>query len=401
MVTFVTRNRNLYIMKILHTSDWHLGHTLYNYDRTEEQASMLRQMAEIVRDEQPDVFLLAGDVFHTPQPSAAVQTMFANAMVDIHNANPNMTIVITAGNHDSATKHEIFSTPWRALGVYAVGSLCREEPRSHVIEISGKGYIVAVPYAYERNIPEGFFQQLLDEAAAMNTQGLPVVMTAHLTLRGCDYTGHDNASEYTVGGIDSFEIQQMGEGYDYLALGHIHHQQFVHTGRHNVRYSGTPIAVSFDECYPHSVSIVEIKSHGSRPEVRMVDIDNPHPLVTLPRDGYAAWDEAKLQLAAFPDDIAAYVRLNVAVDDFLPAEANMEAAALTEGKQCRFCYVNARRKEAVRKEAKALSVEEFQAEAPIDIARRYAEDVGAGFDDEMSAIFSEAIRMVNDDQRNE
>ena len=95
-------------MKILHTSDWHLGHTLYNYDRTEEQADMLRQMTEIVEKHKPDVFLLSGDVYHTPQPSAAVQTMFTDAMVRIHDANPGMTIVVTAGNHDSGTRHEIF-----------------------------------------------------------------------------------------------------------------------------------------------------------------------------------------------------------------------------------------------------------------------------------------------------
>lgn len=386
-------------MKILHTSDWHLGHTLYNYDRTEEQEAMLRQITGIVSREKPDAFLLCGDVYHTPQPSAAVQTMFNNAIVSIHKACPEMTIVVTAGNHDSPTKHEIFSTPWKAFGVHAIGNVSKDSPRSHIIEIPGKGYIVAMPYAYERNIPEGFFQQLLDEAAAINQENLPVVMTAHLTLRGCDYTGHDNATEYTVGGIDTYEAEQMGEGYDYLALGHIHRPQFVHTGRHNVRYSGTPLAVSFDESYPHSVSIVEIERHGSHPEVRTIEISNPHPLVTLPRDGYAAWEEAKRLLAAFPSDIPAYIRLNVAVDDYLPTEANMEAAALAEDKQCRFCCINAKRNVATGTEAKALTVQEFQAEAPIDIARRFAADTGRDFDAEMEEIFREAMEMVKEDSR--
>ena len=70
-------------MKILHTSDWHLGHTLYNYDRTEEQKSMLRQMVKTVEEQKPDVFLLCGDVYHTAQPSAAVQTMFTKALIEI------------------------------------------------------------------------------------------------------------------------------------------------------------------------------------------------------------------------------------------------------------------------------------------------------------------------------
>lgn len=387
-------------MKILHTSDWHLGHTLYNYDRTEEQLAMLEQMVSIVEEQKPDVFLLCGDVYHTPQPSAAVQTMLSDGLVRIHEANPQMTIVMTAGNHDSGTKHEIFQTPWKALKVYAIGQLEKEDLDEHIIEVSGTGWIVAVPYANERNIPEGFFQQLLDRVAEKNAEDLPVVMTAHTTVKGCDFTGHDHATEYTVGGIDSLELEEMGEGYDYLALGHIHHGQFVHSGKHNVRYSGTPLPVGFDENFTHSVSIVEIDKHGEIPAVREIDIRNPHPLVTLPTDGLATWEEAKELLSKFPNDIPAYIRLNVEIEDFLPVEANAEAASLTEGKQCRFCCINAKRKTVSQNDVKVLTVQEFQSEKPIEIARRYAEYEGISFDDEMQTMFNEVMDMVADESRN-
>ena len=124
-------------------------------------------------------------------------------------------------------------------------------------------------------------------------------MTAHTTVKGCDYTGHEHGTELVVGGIDSFDVESLGEGYDYLALGHIHHEQFVHTGKHNVRYSGSPIPVSFDENYPHSVSIVEIGGHGDKPKVVKKEIENPHPLETLPSDGMAKWEEAKELLRHF------------------------------------------------------------------------------------------------------
>lgn len=388
-------------MKILHTSDWHLGHVLYGYDRTNEQQAMLEQMVEIVKEEKPDVFLLCGDVYHTSQPSAAVQTMLTDGMVSIHNAHPQMKIVMTAGNHDSGTKHEIFRTPWRALGVYAVGQLEKENPDEHIIEVPGKGYVIAVPYANERNIPDGFFQQLLDRVAERNTEGLPVVLTAHTTVKGCDFTGHDHATEYSVGGIDSFELEQMGEGYDYLALGHIHHEQFVHSGKHNVRYCGTPLAVSFDETFPHSVSMVEIGKHGEKPAVEKVEIENPRPLVTLPTEGAASWEEAKSLLAKFPDDIPAYIRLNVEIDDFLPVETNAEASSLAKSKQCRFCYINAKRKKAGQSEAKVLTVQEFQSENPVEIAKRYAEYSGISFDEELESMFKEAMTMVADDSRND
>ena len=388
-------------MKILHTSDWHLGHTLYNHSRNEEQQAMLDQMADIVKEQQPDVFLLCGDVFHTSQPSNAIQTMLSDGLVKIHEAHPQMTIVMTAGNHDSGTKHEIFRTPWRALNVYAIGQLEKENLEEHIIEVPGKGYIIAIPYTYEQNLPEGFFQQLLDMVSERNTEGLPVVMTAHTTVKGCDFQGHEQGTEYTVGNIDAIELDQLGQGYDYLALGHIHHGQFVHSGKHNVRYCGTPIPISFDETFSHSVTMVEIGQHSESPSVSTIEIQNPHPLVTLPSEGLAPWETAKELLKDFPDDIPAYIRLKVEIDDFLPVEAQMEAANLVNGKQCRFCYINAKRKTNPQTEAKVLTVQEFQAEQPIEIAKQYAAYIGVNFEEEMTEMFNEVMAMVANDEQHD
>ena len=224
-------------------------------------------------------------------------------------------------------------------------------------------------------------------------------MTAHTTVRGCDFAGHENGSEYTVGGIDSYDLDEMGTGYDYLALGHIHHGQFIHSGMHNVRYCGTPIPVSFDENYKHSVSIVEIAEHGKKPTVEEIEI-NPHrPLVTLPTDGFATWEEAKKLLENYPNDIEAYIRLNVEIDDFLPVEANAEALMICEEKKCRFCVINSRRLKKNRREAKAMSVQEFKTEEPIGIAERYAEDMGIEFDCDLKELFNQALAALRDEER--
>ena len=386
-------------MKVLHTSDWHLGHTLYNYDRTEEQMVMLLQMVNIVREQKPDVFLLCGDVYHTPQPSAAVQTMLTNALMEIHDTNPDMTIVITAGNHDSGSKHDIFRTPWKALKVYTVGSVDANQKEDLIIEVPGKGYVIAVPYANERNMPKGLFKDLLDIANEKNVDNLPIVMMAHTTVRGCDFAGHENGSEYAVGGIDSYDLDEMGTGYDYLALGHIHHGQFIHSGKHNVRYCGTPIPVSFDENYKHSVSIVEITEHGEKPLVVEIEIDPHRPLVTLPTEGVATWEDAKELLENYPNDIEAYTRLNVEVDDFLPVEAHAEALMICEDKKCRFCVINSRRLKKNRKEAKVMSVQEFKAEEPIGIAERYAKDLGKEFDNDLKELFNETLGALKEEER--
>lgn len=389
-------------MKILHTSDWHLGHSLYNYDRLDEQKAMLSQMVGIVVDEQPDVFLLCGDVYHTSQPSANVQTLFTEAIMEIHEACPSMYIIITAGNHDSGSKHEIFRTPWRKLQVFSIGNIEKEETSidEHIIEIGELGYVIAVPYAHQRNISEGFFQKLLDRVSDMNQDNLPVVMTAHTTIKGSSSKGHDRATEFSVGGIDCMDLDEIGTGYDYLALGHIHHAQFISGSERRARYSGTPLPVSFDETYTHSVSIVDILEKGAVPIVRTVEIYNHCPLVTLPTEGTADWETAKQLLKDFPDDISAYIRLNVEVDDFLPADAHAEAVKLTIDKGCRFCFINVKRKEKQDAEGKKmLSVSEFQSEDPVEIARQYASDLGIVFDEEMEKLFMETLEQVNEEGR--
>ena len=399
----INTNHSLF-MKILHTSDWHLGHTLYGFDRTEEQSGMLNQMEEIVKKHRPDVFLICGDVYHTSQPSNAVQTMFANALVRIHNANPEMAIVITAGNHDSATKHDIFRTPWRVLNVFTIGNISTEAREGtnyndHIIEIPGKGFILAVPYVSERNMPDMFYQHLLEEVEKRNTENLPVVLTAHTTVRGCDITGHDSTVKDSIGGIDYCDVAQFGSGYDYLALGHIHKSQYVHTEKHNVRYCGTPLPISFDECFEHSITMVEIEHHGKQPIYETFEISNPHPLVTLPSQGFETWENAKSLLEDFPDNIPAYIRLNVMVKDFLPSTASSEAAEIAKNKKCRFCYINAHRNAIENNEATGMTIQEFKAEDPLQIAKRYAADSNKLFDEDMEDLFKEVLQLIDEKNR--
>ncbi len=387
-------------MKILHTSDWHLGQMLYNYDRTAEQGAMLNQMVRLVEKHQPDVFLVAGDIFHTSTPSASVQTMLAEAIVEIHKACPEMTIVLTAGNHDSASKHEIFRTPWKALNVHALGYLEKGNLDSHIIKVEGKGFIAAVPYCYERNLPENFFQQLLDRVSELNTENLPVVLSAHLTVAGCDFTGHERVTDTSVGGIDNYSLNQMGTGFDYLALGHIHKGQFVHSSHHNIRYCGTPLPVSFDETSEHSITLIDIPAHGEEPSYVFEKIENPYPLVTLPQEEFLDWEGAKELLKEFPDDNPSYIRLNVEVTDFLPGTAAAEAQAICRSKMCRFCHINAKRKNALSVKSKGMTISEFKTKSPLDVLIQYAQDTNKVVDDEMKVLFADAERQVIENKGN-
>ncbi len=375
-------------MRLIHTSDWHLGHTLYGYDRTEEQRSMLEQMELLVTEWRPDALLVSGDVFHTTTPSAAVQQMFVEAMVRIHAAAPEMHIVVTAGNHDSASRHEVFRTPWKSLKVHAIGNVSRENPEECIIDIDGKGYVVAVPYINEHYLTEDFFTALLSRVEERNADARPVCMMAHTSVTGSDFGGHDNATEFTAGGIDACPLERFGNGYDYLALGHIHKAQTLHGSDGKARYCGTPLPVSFDESGKHSATLVEIGQHGEVPKLTQLPIANPRPLVTLPEKGFATWDDAVTMMAAYDNESSAYLRLNVEVDDFLPAGANAEATRLLADKRCRFCYINTRRKERQHTDntTESLTVSEFRQESPLTLVQRYANDKGLAFDDELAAL---------------
>ena len=394
------------MFRILHTSDWHLGHVLYNYSRADEQQHMLLQVEDYVRQYKPDALVVSGDIYHTAMPSAATQRMFTDALLAIHRARPEMTIVITGGNHDSASKLEIDRRLWLELGVHVLGRLqltdsLEPDFESHIIRVANKGLIAAVPHVYPQNFPPAggddrqaaFFARLADEVAQRNSQQLPTVLMAHLTVTGSDLTGHSRLTD-TVGTIDNVPLSALGEGYDYIALGHIHREQAVGI---NARYSGSPLAVSFDEDYPHSITLVDI---GDEISVQQLPITNLHPLITVPADP-VPFDEAIAALRQLPTDncqlstvncqlSTPYVRLNILTDSGLPADAIEVATAAAEESGCRFCTFKITRSTPLPSSAAYddITPDELKEMSPIDIARRFLQQRGLPED--------ESIQLLND-----
>ena len=390
-------------MKILHTSDWHLGHVLYGYDRTNEQQAMLDQMVRIAQEAQPDLFLVSGDVYHISDPKPAVQKMFNKTIIELSKTCPEMTIVVTAGNHDSGTKHEIFKTPWEALNVYMIGKFNKDDMESHIIEIPGKGFVVALPFTHDRLLPENAYSQLLDIVEQRNTHNLPVVFSAHTAISGGDFAGHDDATDIRVGGVDVVDVSTIDGRYDYLALGHIHKPQFVHTGKHNVRYCGSPMAVSFDEAYPHSVTIVGIPAHNATltdANYTFKEIINPRPLVTLPNPKdtsvFGKWEDVDAQYSTYPADAKEYIRLNISDPENMPSNAYEKAVAQADGKEYVFCFINAKRRTVADSSnggTRQMSVEEFQATDPWEVVKMFAADTNNPFfnEEEARPLFEEVL----------
>ena len=399
------------MFKLIHTSDWHLGQNFYGYDRSEEQRDFLRQLAAIVAQEQPDALLVSGDIYHTAAPSSAAVSMYVEGMLDIHKACPDMAIVVIAGNHDSASRLESDSLLWRLAGVRVLGGIARDSQgladlQRHIIPVKDKGIVAAVPYAHRNSFPKvsdediesgerqrAYFEALLEHVNAGNPDALPVVLMAHLAVNNSDFTGHDRNMT-----MECVEIDTLGQGYDYAALGHIHRPQQV---SNHARYCGTPVPVSFDEQCEHSVSIVTIEAHGALPQVTTTAIKNIKPLHTIPAKDPVDLETALVLVEGQRNDVKnAYIRLNVAVEHYLPNGAQERAAKAVNAQQGRFCEIKKTALNTATGPSRQMTVEEFNRKQPIEVANQYyLEKIGRAMTDDEKAMFNYVQQLVEEESR--
>lgn len=367
-----------------------MGCHLYERDRSAEHRDILRQIADICVDRKPDALIVAGDLYDNDHPTASDQRLVAEAFARLHKLLPEMKVVVTAGNHDSPSRLESHAAVYAMAGVAMIGRLNDRDsdwPDKYLVD-TGTGVIAAIPYYISR----GTSTAELLEAADRLADGRPVVAMAHTAMTGSDITGHDGRIIGMLEAVDPDSYLPEGS-YDYLALGHIHRPQWVgRSGR--VRYSGSPLQVSFDEFYSHTLSVVEIGARGDMPVIEEIEIEQSRPAVTLPSiKRWDEWDKALEALRQFPDNIPAYIRLNVLTDGPLPSSAEDDARRAVKGKECEFCHINVRRKasEATDGMAGGMTVAELRMVSPADVARRYAASVGAELDME---LFDEVVRSL-------
>ena len=355
-------------MKIIHTSDWHLGHRLYNYDRTDEEDRLFSQLAAIVAKEQPDAFVVSGDVFHTGVPGNDVAKRFTERLLDVQEKCPAMETIVIAGNHDSYSRLVVDKALWRRFRVHVFGMPAengtgKADFGGNLVAIPGKGVIAAVPFCHSRNFPsvEGsagenrersYFEGLARYVGGV-ADGLPAILVAHLAVKGeLDLRGHDKT--LAIGGEECVGVEELGMGYDYIALGHIHCPQWLKGERKTARYCGTPRAIHFDETYSHGVDVVTVEA-GAAPEVRTEVFEPLHALVTLGGAEGLAFDDVLRQVAEadLPNDT--YIRLNVrlGVGELPGPDWSERARQACRAKGFRFCVNNPIRMETPeRREAK-------------------------------------------------
>ena len=389
-------------MKIIHTADWHLGQTLRQYDRTEEHQHFFNQLVELVTAEQPDALLVCGDVFHNSTPSNATTKLYTQNMVRLHEACTSMAIVVIAGNHDSCSRLESTDDVWKLANVTIVGGLEHTDEGynldKHIIRIGDKGFVIAIPDINERyNDVFGLTQQ---RVAELNTTNLPVVMMGHLSVMGCDTMGHklDHATE--VGGkviINSNEI--VTPVCDYVALGHIHRPQTLNTAV-TTRYSGSVLHVSFDERYPHTVSVVSIDKHGEKPSIREVRINQKKHCYIVP-DTPLPVDEALEQLRKFNPSEPGYIRLDIKIKNYPPNDLNERVAQLMENKpNLDLFFINSvhEHSEDLDPQYLSLNTDDIKQASPDDVftvAMNYCNEKGnIELDDQQKDLLKQVIEEV-------
>ena len=398
-------------MKIVHTSDWHLGQEFYSYDRMEEHQSFFNQLKEIVAAEQPDAMVVCGDIYHNATPSNAVMRMFSDYLLQVSEVCPSMKIIVTAGNHDSSSRLEVTRNLWQRVNVEVLGKVEKNDGvvdfNRHIITVNDKdgnavGVVVAVPHIYPQSIPlvsedipredrqKAFWEAMNNVLRERNTTNAPVVMMAHAAISGSETKGHD----LSRGGLDYMDIKDIPVDYDYLALGHIHYAQNVNGKR--ARYCGTPIPVSFDEDYEHSVTIVELNK-GSEPEIKTIAIANPIPMKTIPSQA-ASEEEALAALKELNNQEKAYVRLNVKRGGLVSTRLREEAFNIVNGTELRFCTIKWEQVETTEgvAEMKKYALEDIQQISSIEVAKQhYLNKMACDMPKELLELLEQVVREVN------
>lgn len=282
-------------MKILHTSDWHIGRSLYGRKRYEEFEAFLTWLADTIQQNEIGALLVAGDVFDTSAPSNRAQELYYRFLCRVA-ASSCRHIVVVAGNHDSPSFLNAPKELLKALDVHVVGS-STEFPEDEVLVLRNEQdapelIVCAVPYLRDRDIRvaeagesvEDKERKLIDgirthyaAVAALAEQkreelgvDIPIVAMGHLFTAGGQTVDGDGVRELYVGSLAHVTAGIFPASFDYLALGHLHVPQKVN-GSETIRYSGSPLPMGFGEAKQQkSVCLVEF--HSTAASVQLIDI---------------------------------------------------------------------------------------------------------------------------------
>ncbi|MFD3506151.1 exonuclease SbcCD subunit D [Nocardia sp. NPDC058666] len=255
-------------MRILHTSDWHIGRTFHGVDLLADQARVLTAIAELVESESVDVVVVPGDIYDRSIPNADAIGVCNRGFEAIRAAGA--TIIATSGNHDSPARLGAGASFAAAGGLHLCTKVAHADRPIVLSDIHGDVAFYGIPYLEpeitraELGVPQAHSHaEILDAAMARiradlaNRSGARTVVLAHAFVIGGEATGSERS--ISVGGVETVSMSAF-DGIDYVALGHLHSPQ---TLSESVRYSGSPLPYSFGESsHRKAVWIVDLDGQG-------------------------------------------------------------------------------------------------------------------------------------------
>ena len=292
-------------MKILHTADWHLGQLFYQYDRSYEHKLFLDWLLETIQSQNIDVLLVSGDVFDVSNPSAASIRLFYSFLNKAIRLYPHLQIIITAGNHDSASRLEAPKPLLESSNIHIIGLIHKTEEGNIdydklIIPITNaageiKLWCMAIPFLRIGDYPivmdasnsyTSGVSTLYNEAYKHALQNrLPhqhIIAMGHLHAMKVSFYDKDTHDREIMGGVECIPLSAFHDDISYTALGHIHRAQKVGE-KENIRYSGSPIPLSFSEInYVHQVLILTYSDEGLQ-SIQPLEIPVSIPLIRIPK----------------------------------------------------------------------------------------------------------------------
>lgn len=286
-------------MRILHTSDWHLGQNFYTKSRAAEHQAFLDWLLEAAVEHQADAIIVAGDIFDTGSPPSYARELYNRFVVKLQATQ--CQLIVLAGNHDSVATLNESRELLACLNTRVIAS-AQQDPASQAIILNRRdgtpgAVLCPIPFLRPRDILRSrggqsgsekqqqlleaitqHYEQCYNAARALRgEQALPIIATGHLTTVGV--TKSDAVRDIYIGTLDAFPAH-LFPAADYIALGHIHRAQKVAASDH-IRYSGSPIALSFDETGKEkSVFLVEF-AQGKLRDVTALPVPVSQPLAVV------------------------------------------------------------------------------------------------------------------------
>ena len=319
-------------MRFLHTSDWHLGQNFMGKSRLAEHQAFFAWLLQQVVEQQIQAVIVAGDVFDTGAPPSYARELYNQLIIDLRGLN--CQLVVLAGNHDSVA---VLNESKGLVAQLSTSVITQpQQPLSEQLILLGQAQpfalLAAIPFLRARDMVtsqagesstdkkrslqqaisdhyQQLFKQAQDYLAEQQLQ-LPIILTGHLTTLGASIS--ESVRDIYVGNLQSFPSDAFPPA-DYIALGHIHRPQLV-AGQQHVRYSGSPIPLSFDElATPKQVLLVECQADQVS-SITPLAVPNFQPLARIA----GSLPEIKQQLQAFAgQSVTTWLEIEVQQDDYL------------------------------------------------------------------------------------